>query len=278
MSKIYFILFFCFTLISCKNNFNEDIVATAYGENLFLADIVKEIPLNTVDSSFFIKNFIDDWVSKRILLHHAKINLKIDQDEYDKKVNDYKNSLIIYNYEQQLVDQNLDTVITFDQIQNYYINNMENFVLSQNIFKGRFIIVNKEAPKIDLLKKIYKSVNAKDIIILEDYCKQFAINYSLSDTVWQYFSSLSNVFSSTEFSLRNHNIKNKTNIIQTDDNLYLIYIKDFKSKGEISPLSLEISKIKNVLLNKKKVNYLEKLSRDFYNNSLALDKIKIYYK
>ena len=278
MSKIYYILFFCFTLISCKNNFNEDIVATAYGENLFLDDILREIPLNTVDSSFFIKNFIDDWVSKRILLHHAKINLKINQDEYDKKVNDYKNSLIIYNYEQQLVDQNLDTVITFDQIQNYYINNMENFVLSQNIFKGRFIIVNKEAPKIDLLKKIYKSVNAKDIIILEDYCKQFAINYSLSDTVWQYFSSLSNVFSSTEVSLRNHSFKNTTNIIQTEDNLYLIYIKDFKSKGDISPLSLEISKIRNVLLNKKKINYLEKLSRDFYNNSLALDKIKIYYK
>ena len=278
MSKIFFIIFFCFTLISCKNNFNEDIVATAYGENLFLDDIVREIPLNTVDSSFFIKNFIDDWVSKRILLHHAKINLKINQDEYDKKVNDYKNSLIIYNYEQQLVDQNLDTVITFDQIQNYYINNMENFVLSQNIFKGRFIIVNKEAPKIDLLKKIYKSVNAKDIIILEDYCKQFAINYSLSDTVWQYFSSLSNVFSSTEVSLRNHSFKNKTNIIQTEDNVYLIYIKDFKSKGDISPLSLEISKIRNVLLNKKKINYLEKLSRDFYNNSLALDKIKIYYK
>ena len=278
MSKIFFILFFCFTLISCKNNFNEDIVATAYGENLFLDDILREIPLNTVDSSFFIKNFIDDWVSKRILLHHAKINLKIDQDEYDKKVNDYKNSLIIYNYEQQLVDQNLDTVITFDQIQNYYINNMENFVLNQNIFKGRFIIVNKEAPKIDLLKKIYKSVNDKDKIILEDYCKQFAINYSLSDTVWQYFSSLSNIFSSTEVSLRNHSIKNKTNIIQTEDNLYLIYIKDFKSKGDISPLSLEISKIRNVLLNKKKINYLEKLSRDFYNNSLALDKIKIYYK
>ncbi|MBR77705.1 MAG: hypothetical protein CMD36_07330 [Flavobacteriales bacterium] len=278
MSKIYFLLFICFILNSCKNNFNEDIVATVYGENLFLNDIVKEIPLNTVDSSFFIKNFIDEWVSKRILLHHAKINLKIDQDEYDKKVNDYKNSLIIYNYEQQLVDQNLDTVITFDQIQNYYINNMENFVLSQNIFKGRFIIVNKEAPKIDLLKKIYKSVNDKDKIILEDYCKQFAINYSLSDTVWQYFSSLSNVFSSTEVSLRNHSIKNKTNIIQTEDNLYLVYIKDFKSKGDISPLSLEISKIRNVLLNKKKINYLEKLSRDFYNNSLALDKIKIYYK
>ena len=278
MSKIYFLLFICFILNSCKNNFNEDIVATVYGENLFLGDIVKEIPLNTVDSSFFIKNFIDEWVSKRILLHHAKINLKIDQDEYDKKVNDYKNSLIIYNYEQQLVDQNLDTVITFDQIQNYYINNMENFVLNQNIFKGRFIIVNIEAPKIDLLKKIYKSVNDKDKIILEDYCKQFAINYSLSDTVWQYFSSLSNVFSSTDVSLRNHSIKNKTNIIQTEDNLYLVYIKDFKSKGDISPLSLEISKIRNVLLNKKKINYLEKLSRDFYNNSLALDKIKIYYK
>ena len=57
---------------------------------------------------------------------------------------------------------------------------------------------------------------------------------------------------STEVSLRNHSFKNKTNIIQTEDNLYLIYIKDFKSKGDISPLSLEIPKIRNVLLNKKK--------------------------
>lgn len=278
MSKFYVFLFFLIFLFSCKNNFNEDVVATAYGEDLFLSDVVKEIPLNTIDSSFFIKNFIDDWVSKRVLLHHAKINLKIDQDEYDKKINDYKNSLIIYNYEQQLVDQNLDTVITFDQIQNYYINNVENFVLNQKIFKGRFIVVNKEAPKIDLLKKIYNSIKEENKIILEDYCKQFAINYSLSDTVWQYFSSLNNIFSSNDISFRKYSLKNKNNIIETEDKLYLIFIKDFKVKGDFSPLSLETEKIRNILLNKKKINYLEKLYYDFYNNSLALDKIKIYYK
>tara|TARA_B100001564_G_scaffold141994_2_gene119155 strand:+ start:638 stop:1474 length:837 start_codon:yes stop_codon:yes gene_type:complete len=278
MSKIYFLLFFCLILSSCKNNFSEDIVASAYGENLFLSDIIKEIPLNTNDSSFFIKNFIDDWVSKKILLHHAKINLKIDQDEYDKKINDYKNSLIIYNYERQLVDQNLDTVITFDQIQNYYINNIENFVLNQNIFKGRFIVINKKAPKIDLLKKIYNSVKEEDKIVLEDYCKQFAVNYSISDTVWQYFTSLSNIFLNTGANHINYSLINKSNIIETVDNIFFIFINDFKSEGDISPLSLETVKIRNVLLNKKKINYLEKLSHDFYNNSLALDKIKIYYK
>jgi len=278
MSKLYVLLFFLIFLFSCKNKFNEDIVATAYGEDLFLSDVIKEIPLNTIDSSFVIKNFIDDWVNKRILLHHAKINMDIDQDEYDKKINDYKNSLIIYNYEQQLVDQNLDTVITIDQIQNYYINNVENFVLNQNIFKGRFIVVNKEAPKIDLLKKIYNSAKAENKIILEDYCKQFAINYSLSDTVWQYFSSLSNIFSSNDISYRKYSFKNKNNIIETEDKLYLIFINDFKLEGDVSPLSLEIEKIRNILLNKKKINYLEKLYHDFYNNSLALDKIKIYYK
>tara|TARA_B100000900_G_scaffold370214_1_gene348554 strand:+ start:3953 stop:4789 length:837 start_codon:yes stop_codon:yes gene_type:complete len=278
MVKIYFLLFFCLILTSCKNNFSEDIAASAHGENLFLSDIIKEIPLNTIDSSFFIKNFINDWVSKKILLHHAKINLKMDQDEYDKKINEYKNSLIIYNYERQLVNQNLDTVITFDQIQNYYTNNIENFVLSQNIFKGRFIVVNKKAPKIELIKKIYKSVIEEDKIVLEDYCKQFAINYSISDTVWQYFSSLSNIFLNTGDNYVNYSLINKSNIIETVDNIYFIFINDFKSKGDVSPLSLETVKIRNVLLNKKKINYLEKLSHDFYNNSLALDKIKIYYK
>ena len=89
---------------------------------LFLDDILREIPLNTVDSSFLLKiSLMIGSVKEYYFI--MPINLKINQDEYDKKVNDYKNSLIIYNYEQQLVDQNLDTVITFDQIQNYYINN-----------------------------------------------------------------------------------------------------------------------------------------------------------
>ena len=89
---------------------------------------------------------------------------------------------------------------------------------------------------------------------------------------------MSNIFLNTGANHINYSLINKSNIIETVDNIFFIFINDFKSEGDISPLSLETVKIRNVLLNKKKINYLEKLSHDFYNNSLALDKIKIYYK
>ena len=58
--------------------------------------------------------------------------------------------------------------------------------------------------------------------------------------------------------------------------MYYFYIRDYKIKGNISPLSMEKEKIRNVLLNKRKIEYLSKLEDELYQNGLALKKIKIY--
>ena len=58
--------------------------------------------------------------------------------------------------------------------------------------------------------------------------------------------------------------------------IHYIYVKDYKIKGNVSPLSLEKEKIRNVLLNKNKIEYLKQLEDELYQNGLALKKIKIY--
>ena len=47
-------------------------------------------------------------------------------------------------------------------------------------------------------------------------------------------------------------------------------------KGAISPLELEFDRIKNVLLNKNKINYLSNLEDELFQDGIASDKIKIY--
>ena len=111
---------------------------------------------------------------------------------------------------------------------------------------------------------------------LEDYCKQFAQEYYLADSNWQYFSLINNdlpdqIGDDVTF-LRN----NRSLYLEDKDFRYYIYIKDYKIKGNISPLGLEKEKIRNVLLNKNKINYLSKLEDELYQNGLALDKIKMY--
>ena len=66
-------------------------------------------------------------------------------------------------------------------------------------------------------------------------------------------------------------------IVFEDENLrYYVFVKDFKINGSVSPLELEQDKIRNVLLNKNKIEYLKQLEDELYQNGLAMKKIKIY--
>ena len=47
-------------------------------------------------------------------------------------------------------------------------------------------------------------------------------------------------------------------------------------KNSISPLDFEYNKIQDLLLNRKKLDFLKKIEDDLYQNALNSEKIKIY--
>jgi hypothetical protein len=196
--------------------------------------------------------------------------------DYHKQIEEYRASLLIYAYQQQLINQNFDTTIAEASVTDYYNQYKEEFKLNKNIFKGRYIVVEKSAPKLSKLSKWYKSDKDESILELEDYCQQFAKEFYLADSSWQYFSLINNKL--PEFiQYEEYFLKNTRGVYFEDEQfLYYIYIKDYKIKGSISPLALEKDKIRNVLLNKNKIKYLKQLEDELYQNGLALKKIKIY--
>ena len=265
-----------FVLFSCADNVGDDIIASVDDSELFLSDVLREMPSNIEDSAYFVQYYMDKWIREKLMLYHAELNLSIDMKDYEKQIDEYRSSLLIYAYQQQLLNQNFDTMISNQSIVDYYNQYQDEFRLNSSIFKGRYIVVNKSAPRLSSLSVWYKSNKDEDILELEDYCKQFAQEYYLADSNWQYFSLINNDFpdqigDDVTF-LRN----NKSLYLEDKDFRYYIYIKDYKIKGNISPLGLEKEKIRNVLLNKNKINYLSKLEDELYQNGLALDKIKMY--
>ena len=58
--------------------------------------------------------------------------------------------------------------------------------------------------------------------------------------------------------------------------IYFIYINDYMIKNDLSPIEVVFDKIKDVILNKRKVKYLEDLENKIYNNALNNNEIKIY--
>ena len=269
------IAFLTFT-VSCFNSDNKQIIASVNEKDLLLSEVLKEMPKATEDSTFFIERYMNLWIRKQLMIYHSEINLSSDLLNYEAQIADYRSSLLIYAYQQELINQNFDTSITSNEISDYYNQYREEFKLVKNIFMGRYIVVDKSAPKSKNLKKWYKSNKPDDIESLTDYCHQFAKEYYLSDSSWQYFSSINNklpkFITEEEYFLEN----TKGVWFEGQQYRHYIYIKNYQIKGSISPLALEREKIRNVLLNKNKIQYLKQLEDELYQNALALKKIKIY--
>ena len=72
-------------------------------------------------------------------------------------------------------------------------------------------------------------------------------------------------------------LKNK-NLIELYDNgfLYLVRIMDYKLKDGISPLSFEKNNIRRIILNNRKIEFLDKLSDDIYQKAKKEEQIEIY--
>ena len=263
-------------LSSCFNNNEGRIIASVNEKDLMLEEVLEEMPIQIEDSSFFVERYMNNWIRKQLMIYHAEINLSSDIQNYEKQIKEYRASLLIYAYQQELINQNFDTSISLKQVTDYYNQYKDEFKLSKNIFKGRFIVVDRSAPKLINLNKWYKSNKESSLEDLNDYCQQFAKEYYLEDDKWQYFSIFNQKL--PEYIIEeSYFLENTKGVVFEDDNLrYYVFIKDYLINGSISPLEMEQEKIKNVLLNKNKIEYLKQLEDELYQNGLALKKIKIY--
>tara|TARA_B100000795_G_C22741258_1_gene415463 strand:- start:469 stop:1305 length:837 start_codon:yes stop_codon:yes gene_type:complete len=274
--QTFLLLAFLMLAVSCFNGDDKQVIASVNEKDLLLTEVMKEMPEATEDSAFFVERYMNLWIRKQLMIYHAEINLSSDLLDYEKQISEYRSSLLIYAYQQELINQNFDTSITNKEITDYYNQYREQFKLVKNIFRGRYIVVDKSAPKLKVLSKWYKSDKTANIENLTDYCQQFSKEYYLADSSWQYFATINNKL--PEFISEEKYFLENTKGVWFEDQQYryYIYIKDYKIKGSISPLSLESAKIRNVLLNKNKIQYLKQLEDELYQNGLALKKIKIY--
>lgn len=271
-------------LSSCGSNAEKEknrvAIARANNEYLYADEITGLVPAGTPakDSIELLKKVIDNWVHESLVIQKAENNLTDEQKNVQKQLEDYRKSLITYAYEKELVKQRLDTVVSNAEIEQYYNNNPSDFELKDNIIKVIYVKVSKKAPGIDKLRKWYKSDNMKDREQLAGYCHQFAENYYLDDNSWLLFDDLLK-----EIPIQTYNKElflQNNRFVEVSDSLnnYFLNIKGFKVRNSTSPLSFEKENIRNILLNKRKLDLISKMKLDVYNDAVNSKKIEIYIK
>ena len=231
---------------------------------------------STEDSTRLANEYVENWIRKELFLREANSSVSIDLSEIEKKVSDYRYTLLSFEYQRLYIQQNLDTTISKEEILNYYEQNQENFALRQNIIKGKFIKLSKEAPKKNDVRRWIKSLKSESKEALNDYAFQYANNYVL-DTTWIKFDE---IIRATPFSTISNKVQflRRTNYVEESDSLYLYLLKidQYKLSEQISPIAFVENDIRNVILNSRKVALAKGLENEIFERSKENEDYKIY--
>jgi hypothetical protein len=265
----------CTTL---ENRNREKPLARVYERNLNLSDIQDIFPENVsrADSILILQNFVDKWVKKQLILQKAELNLTEQQKDVSQQMDEYRSSLLIYKYEQHLIAQKLDTLIRQEEVQAYYDENPSNFSLDEHIVKCLFIKLPMDAPNLYRVRQLYRSEREEDIRELESYCYQYALKYDYFDEEWVPFESITRELPNE---IRNQDRYLRYNrYIEQQDSLYryLVSIREYQLAGTVAPLSYVEAKIRTIILNKRKVQFIRDLENNIYMDALNKGDFTIY--
>ena len=276
------ILFCIFTLTSCdyiklqeRDAPTSEIIAIVNTDKLFKEDLKDFLPRNISreDSLILVKSFIQDWAVKKLLLDAAaNNNTQESLKNINNLVQDYKESLLINNFKEALIKQQLDTIISDNEVEAYYLINNENFKLNEVLVKSRYLyfdasIINKKE-----IVKFFKSEEIEDAEELERQQLSFKM-YQLNDSIW---TELDKILLKLPFS--KENLLKKSKFIQKQDSLglYLVAIRDVLRRNDIAPLSYIKPTIKEMILHKRKIELIRNIEKIIVKDATKNNNFKIY--
>lgn len=256
-------------------------VARAYDKYLYQDELIGLVDQSSTadDSAARITSYINSWIRKQLLISEAMKKININQAEVERKVLDYRYSLIGFEYQNYYIAQNLSAKdsISDKAIEAYYKAHVDNFILKQNIVQGTYIKVPKSAPRTNKVKEMLFSHKEKDLSELKSYCLSFSVAYHLSDSSWIEFDKL--VVNSPIAEIPNKIQFLKTNpYYETSDGEFLYFLKvdAYQISDNISPLEFVKEDIRNILLNKRKVELARALEDEVYENAVKQQNFEIF--
>jgi hypothetical protein len=279
LKYIFVLPFLVFTLQCTKTENGDDKIIAQVGEKKLLqSEIAQIIPKNieVEDSTLIANDYIRKWVKQELLIQKANENLTLEQKNLTKEIEEYRNSLIIYKYKNELMNQQMDTVVTKTQIEQYYNENPDNFKLNTNIVKAVFVKIPLQVANTKLIKELVDDDSDEGKNALREYSIQYAKSFDFFNDNWVDFEVVKNnipgnIPDDKQFLDRNNQIELKDSVYY-----YLVTIQDYKLKNELAPVEYVENNIKNLILNKRKIEFLKQVEENVYKEGVRQNKFKIH--
>ncbi len=254
-----------------------DLLARVHNRTLHLSELEGMFPPDATheDSTLIVQAYVNRWVRENILLHEAERNVPPDLN-IDRLVRDYRATLVRANYERVLVAQLLDSIVSKQELTEFYEANKDQYQLETPIIRCYFIKVPVPTPQAERLRQLWNSGQVRDMAALRDYCKKYASVSLLNDSAWFSVNEIARQL--PEGTLTPENVGAKREFTQKDDsNQYYFRLFEMKNRRDIAPLSYIEDQARKAILHRRKAELLEEVKEDMYQRELRRNNIEIFY-
>ena len=258
--------------------FGDAVVARVGEHRLMRSELAAYIPagVSSEDSLALAQSYIKSWAEELIFLDMAEKHLSAEEKDVTKDLEDYRRTLLKYRYEERYINDRLDTLISDEEVRNYYREHMDKFLVERPLLKVRYMIIPADSRSLKTIKELMSSDDAMDTIAADSLAFTAALRYVDSSDAWMDAILLARDLGTDEASMMSA-LRNRTIEFKGDDGLLRVaYVVDMVQKGSPAPLDYCEERIKDILLSARKHELVGGLERDLLNDALAKGKFVIY--
>lgn len=271
------IVLFAFISIGCSKEevgeTDDDILLVMDGKELTMQYVIERIPvgLDPADSIALFHKIVDGWIETEVLSELAATKLP-DLEEIDKKVEAYRNRLIISEYLRKMKESKRQKV-SQDDVKKYYEAHRKELLTETPLVKGVYIKVPSNSPGLQEIKDLIFRAGELDIDKIEKGWMETALQYDYFGSNWVDWQTLADqipyrFYDPDAFLKSTKNFETSYN-----GSTYMFHIYDYLPRGSEFPYEFASDKITSMLEQLKIADFEEALVRSLVEKSLKEEKL-----
>ena len=227
------------------------------------------------DSVALLEIYVDRWVKNELKLRAAENLFRDSEEAIEAMVAEYRNSLLTRRLDQYYVDQELDTLFTEAQIEEYYNRHPSDFRLDRTIVRGRQVRVPSTFRQANKLRELMRSTSEEKLQDWRDMCQKSNLEMQEYSSWVDYSEFLSTLPTSRGRKYEELLKLGQLQEMRDDDGRYYFVITEIRRTGDAAPLERVRETIRRILFNQRQSEIIRAHEERIYTEALASGELRI---
>lgn len=257
---------------------DDEAVARVGDYVLYRAEVEAVVPkgLPEADSVAMARRYIDSWASGKVFLLKAEETLSKGEMDVTQEMEDYREALLKFRYEQHYVSSHLDTLVSENEISAYYDAHKDDFILQRPLVKARYVNLLPDSPSLGIIRRNFTSEKEEDISMVDSLAATTAIKYLDLTGKWVDVTTVSSEFGVDWKVLMDGRRNGVVEAKDSHGNICLAFIPEEIPSGKPAPVEYCEPQIRDIILSSRKHDLVRTLERDLLNDASARGNYEIF--